>query len=195
MITLRRLGLLAAAIAAVVVLWMADAEDGLRDVPDEASPPTSAQPIGPEARAAASLPPARPGAAAPSAPPGLDFAEPADVARAYLVAAYSLRAEDRGTTNRRVLPFLAPNNPDNPRGLVVVDAPPPGQVTTARVDRLRVSARRADGTVIAFRAEVSLRDGAPTADPERRSTYVVLGRQDDGRWLVVRETSRLQPSD
>ncbi|MFC4003021.1 hypothetical protein ACFS2C_13685 [Prauserella oleivorans] len=187
----RRIATAAALAGALGVIWLAASN---ADAPPGETPPSSTaspaeQPIGPEARSAASPPPERPGDSVSSVPLGLDFRRPAEVARAYLVAAHSLRGTDRGRTNRRVLPYLAPDNPANPRGLVVVDPPPAGQATTATVDRLRVVGSDQARQRIAYEAQWS----APAID--RRTTFVVLARQPDGRWLVTQESTRLQPGD
>ncbi|MFI7679473.1 hypothetical protein [Actinophytocola sp. NPDC049390] len=149
-------------------------------------------PVGPEVRSSVSAPPDVPGRDDGTVPPGLDFRRPDQVAHAYLVAAHSLRDTDRDRTNRRVLPYLAPENPANPRGLVVADAPPRGQAVTAAVDDLRMTHTDEARTAIAYEASLSLRTGS---DLERRTTYLVLDRQPDGRWLVRQETAHLQPGD
>ncbi len=184
----------AAVIAATAgVVWLAATE--VESPPERPRVAPSARPelpVGPDVRSSMSVLPEVPGSDDGTVPPGLDFRRPDQVARAYLVAAHSLRDTDRDRTNRRVFPYLAPDNPANPRGLVVVDAPPPGQVVTAQVDDLRLTHTDEARTAIAYEARLSLRTGS---ELERRTTYLVLGSQPDGRWLVQQETAHLQPGD
>lgn len=185
------------------VLWLAGSnanapDEGSLSPPDSPSATSTTGPVRPDARRAVPAPPELPGESAPAASPGLDFTRPEDVAHAYLIAAHSLRDTDRNTTNRRVLPYLAPTNPDNPRGLVVTDAPPAGQETTAAIDQLRVATADQAGQMIAYEATWSVSTGTvgqPAAAPQRHTSFVVLQRQPDGRWLVTRESVDLQPGD
>lgn len=175
------------------VVWLVATE--VESPPERPRAAPSARPelpVGPEVRSSMSVPPEVPGRDDGTVPPGLDFRQPDQVARAYLVAAHSLRDTDRDRTNRRVLPYLAPDNPANPRGLVVVDAPPPGQVVTVQVDDLRRVHADEAGTAIAYETRLSLRTGS---ELERRTTYLVLGHQPDGRCLVRQENAYLQPGD
>lgn len=188
----RQIATVAAIAATAGVVWLIASE--VEEPPERPRTTPTLQPtvpVGPDVRASVSPPPEVPGDDAGVVPPGLDFGQPDQVARAYLVAAHSLRDTDRDRTNRRVLPYLSPDNPANPRGLVVVDAPPPGQTVTAQVDDLRLVRADEAGTAIAYQATLSLRSGTATY----RTTYVVLTRQPDGRWLVRQETASLQPGD
>ncbi|MEU0514517.1 MULTISPECIES: hypothetical protein [Amycolatopsis] len=190
----RRILTAAAVAAGFGLLWLVGSN---AESPSESElPPTGSTtptaPIGPDARRAASGAPQLPGESRAAIPPGLDFARPEEVARAYLVAAHSLTDTDRDRTNRRVLPYLAPTNPANPRGLVVVTAPPAGQATTAVVDRLEAAFSDETGQTVAYQATWS----AITGDARNTQTsYVVLQRQPDGRWLVTQESARLHPGD
>ncbi|MFJ8813774.1 hypothetical protein [Amycolatopsis thermoflava] len=188
----RRILTAAALAAGFGLLWLVGSNaDSPSDssLPSSGSTPTS--PIGPDARRAASAPAQRSGETAP-APPGLDFTNSEEVARAYLVTAHSVSAADQNRTNRRVLPYLAPTNPDNPRGLVVTGAPPAGKLATAVVDELAVAFTDEAGRSIAYQATWSTSTGAIR---ETQTTYVVLQRQSDGRWLVTQESARLHPGN
>ena len=189
----RRILAAAAVAAGFGLLWLVGSNASSPN-DSEVTPPsstTAAGPIGPDARRTASGPPQLPGEPGAAIPPGLDFARPEVVARAYVVAAHSLTDADRDRTNRRVLPYLAPTNPANPRGLVVV-APPAGQTTTAVVDRLEVAFADEPGQTIAYQATWSATTGEAR---HPQTSYVVLQRQPDGRWLVTQETARLHPGD
>ncbi|MFF5992370.1 hypothetical protein [Prauserella flavalba] len=178
------------------MVWLvaSDADAPPEETIKSSAAPTT-EPIGPQARSAASLPPERPGAPGSRDPSGIDFGRPTAVARAYLVAAHTLRDTDRGKTNRRVLPYLAPDNPANPRGLVVVDPPPAGQTTTATVEQLQMVGSDQARQRIAYEARWSVSTGRSAPKIDRRATFVVLARQPDGRWLVIQESTRLQPGD
>lgn len=192
----RRIAASAALAATAGVVWLvASKVDSPSERPRSAPAAQSTQrPIGQEARTGVSAPPELPGRYDGEIPAGLDFRQPEQVARAYLVAAHSLRQEDRGRTNRRVLPYLSPDNPVNPRGLVV-DAPPAGQTTTAQVEDLRLVQGDEAGQAVAYQARWSLLTGTSEFSVDWRTSFVVLVRQPDGRWLVSQETTHLQPGD
>ncbi|WP_147263917.1 hypothetical protein [Prauserella sp. PE36] len=193
----KRIATAAALAGAVGLIWLAasDADAPPEETITSSTAPATEQPIGPQARSAAAPPPERPGVPGSGVPSGIDFGRPTAVARAYLVAAHTLRDTDRGTTNRRVLPYLAPDNPANPRGLVVIDPPPAGQTTTATVEQLRVVGSDQARQRIAYEARWSGSTGRSDPRIDRRATFVVLARQPDGRWLVIQESTRLQPGD
>ncbi|WP_143101925.1 hypothetical protein [Amycolatopsis marina] len=105
-----------------------------------------------------------------------------------------MTAADRGKTNRRVLPYLAPDNPANPRGLVVAETPPTGRFTVT-MDQLTVVGSSESGRRIAYEARWSIAADESSEPGQQRSTFVVLARQPDGRWLVTQESARIQPGD
>lgn len=185
-----------ALLGALALVWVTASKlaDPVAELPSDRSPVTSPeQPVGPAARSAAGGEGELPGTLATRVPASIDFSRPTEVARAYLAAAYTVRAADRGRTNRRVLAYLAPTNPDYPRGIVVPDAPGPGQITKPVVNRVDVVRRNEDGSVIVYRAHWTVSMEAERA--QQRSAYLVLARQVDGRWLIAQDTPRLQPGD
>lgn len=195
----RQIAVTAALIGAAGLAWLSASDDDspIDDARTSNQATNSDEPIGPAARRSIGGSGELPGAATTDVPRGLDFTRPAEVARAYLVAAHSLREQDSGRTNRRVLPYLAETNPDYPRGIVVVDAPGPGEVAKTVVDRLDVVSKNQDGDATAYRARWTVSTGPKTAAAERveaRTSFVVLRRQLDGRWLVTQDTPRLQPA-
>lgn len=190
----RRIATATALAATAGVVWLLASK---LDSPPAARPPVeqaTQRPVGPDARAGVSVSPELPGRADIEIPPGLDFGQPDEVARAYLEAAHSLRDVDTGRTNRRVMPYLSPDNPANPRGLVVVDAPAAGRTTAQVVDLRRVQADRS-GRMVAYQARWSVLAGPSESSVEHRTSFVVLIRQPDGRWLVRQEATSLHPGD
>ncbi|MDX8143222.1 hypothetical protein SK854_13930 [Lentzea sp. BCCO 10_0061] len=151
--------------------------------PSSQAPRTTEEPVGPAARSAI-------GEAAPAplsgtlSAAGTNFADPRSVAKAYIEAAHSAEADEIGRTNRRVLPYLAPENPDNPRGSLVVEA-------TGKAVVISVEVAVGNEEQSAATTKVTWRSG----DGQLRETFVTLRRQPDGRWLVMAEMARLQPAD
>ena len=151
--------------------------------------------------------PLRRGSAAPPADPAVDPTDPEAVARGYLAAARSVGADDGGATQRRAAAYAVPGSPPAAVGVVVLDPPPRGQVRRARVTALDLLAADAAGLRRGYRATVSTTvisttvtgtgtagggppAPAPDATPDPTSTsYVVLARQPDGRWLVAQDTA------
>ena len=161
-----------------------------RGNPPAGQPLTSAtsadqQPPGPAARSAAAAPVDSPDPSIPAADPGVDFSDPRSVAEAYLTAAHTVRPEEAGRVNRRELPYLAPDNPDHPRGKVVADH----ESVVARVLSLDVV------TVDEIRGAIALRATWQAGGGPSQDRAVVLHRQPDGRWLVSQESARLRPAD
>jgi hypothetical protein len=147
-------------------------------------PPTTEEPVGPAARSAiGETPPARL-SGTPSAAAGTNFADPRSVAKAYVEAAHSAGPDEIGRVNRRVLPYLAPENPDNPRGSLVVEAT--GEAVVISVETVAGNEEQSAATT-----EATWRSG----DGRLRETFVTLRRQPDGRWLVAAEMAQLQPAD
>ncbi|WP_090063773.1 hypothetical protein [Lentzea flaviverrucosa] len=152
--------------------------------PPSQSPSPTEEPLGPAARSAIgeTLPP--PLSGTPSAAAGTNFADPRSVAKAYIEAAHSAEPAEIGRANRRVLPYLAPENPDNPRGSLVVDA-------TGKAVVISVEVAVGNEEQSAATTKATWRSG----DGQSRETFVTLRRQADGRWLVTAEMARLQPAD
>ncbi|SMD25536.1 hypothetical protein [Lentzea albidocapillata] len=147
------------------------------------APPSQAEePVGPAVRSAVGDTPQAPLSGAPSA--GANFADPRSVAKAYVEAAHSVEPDEIGRTNRRVLPYLAPENPDNPRGSLVVEA-------TGKAVVISVEVAVGNEEQSAATTKATWRTG----DGQLRETFVTLRRQADGRWLVTAEMARLQPAD
>lgn len=122
--------------------------------------------------------------------PVLDDVDPTDpeaVARAYLAAAHSALPTDAGRTHLRAAGYALPGTPPATVGVLVLDAPSEGTEAVAVVDALElVAADRADrrrGYAATVRTQV--RPGAGSTSAQR---YVVLARQDDGRWWVTAES-------
>ncbi len=150
-----------------------------------APPPSSTEePAGPAARSAIADTPQVPLSGTPSAAAGTNFTDPRSVARVYVEAAHSAEPAEIGRANRRVLPYLAPENPDNPRGSLVVDA-----TGKAVVISVEVAVGNEDQSAATTKATWRSGDG------QLHETFVTLRRQSDGRWLVTAEMARLQPAD
>ncbi|WP_037080950.1 hypothetical protein [Pseudonocardia spinosispora] len=143
--------------------------------------------------------PVGPGAAPAPPDASVDFTDPRAVARAYVVAGYSVRGSDAGRTNRRGTPYAAPGSPPNEVGVLPLTTPPTGRRSTATVTSVdQVAGEPTDtrrGYRVGYRsAEVT--DGA--AEPEDRrftsvhNRYLVLERQFDGRWLVTVDSAESQ---
>jgi hypothetical protein len=117
--------------------------------------------------------------------PAVDLTDPSAVAKAYVVAGYSLRDTDAGHTNRRAVPYAMPGTPPSTVGVLVVAAPAPGQrsaVTVTGVEQVNgeeTDVRR--GYLVSYRA------GGKPAGP--RTRYLLLVRQIDGRWLVAGDSA------
>jgi hypothetical protein len=138
--------------------------------------------------------PVRPGAVPAGPDPAVDFADPRAVASAYVVAAYSLRDSDAGTTNRRATPYAAPSTPPNTVGVLVLAPPPAGQTSAATVtDVVQVNGEPTDtrrGYLVGYRtSERPAPASAATAPGDRTTRYLLLVRQFDGRWLVAGDTT------
>ena len=139
--------------------------------------------------------PVDPGTAAPAPDPAVDLTDPVAVAKAYVVAAYSLRDTDAGHTNRRATGYAAPSTPPNTVGVLVLTPPAAGHTSTVAVtDVTQVSGEPTDvrrGYIVGFRTT----DRSPSATTnvsDRQIRYLVLARQFDGRWLVAGDTADAQ---
>lgn len=140
-----------------------------------------------ERRALAAAPALR--GADPAGPdPRVDLTDSAAVARAYLIAAHSARADDAGHTQRRGVPYAQPGSPAAV-GVVVLDPPSPQDERSATVTGLW-PAGSADNRR-GYRAQLSVRTGPPGGQASIAvvRTLVVLAGQPDGRWLVATETA------
>ena len=181
-----------AVVVAVLVGWAVVAGGAGSDAPagTEGVGPGAAL-SGPE-RAEVAGPPVQAGDAAPAADPTVVFTDPEAVARAYLVAAHSHLAPDAGRTNRRGLPYAVPGGPDGSVGVVVLDAPLPGQVSVAAVDGLALFGTSPAADRRGYRADYRIALGSAGAlgpPGPVRTRYLVLVRQADGRWLVAVDTT------
>jgi hypothetical protein len=194
----RSAGAIAASAALVVVAALLSLAVGLRAGRDlvEPGPPLGAVLDDADRRALDALP-VRRGAAAVPADPAVDLADPTAVARAYLAAARSAGPDDGGRTQRRAAGYAEPGSPPAAVGVVVLDAPPPGQVRTAAVAALDLVAADEADLRRAYRATVTTATGPPGGAPVTAGTtaYVVLARQPDGRWLVAADTPDLPEGD
>jgi hypothetical protein len=139
-----------------------------------------------------------PGAVPAGPDPSVDFTDPRSVASAYVVAAYSLRDSDAGTTNRRATPYAAPSTPPNTVGVLVLTPPPAGHTSAATVtDVTQVSGEPTDtrrGYLVGYRNSERPAPAGVTATPTaaRTTRYLLLARQFDGRWLVAGDTADSQ---
>jgi len=149
--------------------------------------------LSPADRDALGATPVRPGAAPAGPDPSVEFADPAAVATAYVVAAYSARDTDAGLTNRRATPYAEPSTPPNTVGVLVLAPPPADHTATASVtDVTQVSGEPTDtrrGYLVGYRT--SERPG-PATPGDRLTRYLLLVRQFDGRWLVAGDTADAQ---
>ena len=141
--------------------------------------------------------PLRRGAAPVPADPAVEFGDPAAVASAYLAAARSVAAGDGGHTQLRAAAYALPGSPPAAVGVVVLDAPPPGQVRTAAVAALDLAAADEADLRRGYRATVTTTTGPPGGPSTRvaSTSYLVLARQPDGRWLVAADTPDLPEGD
>lgn len=135
-------------------------------------------------------PPVVRGADAPPVDPAVDLGDPEAVARAYLVAAHTVTAEDAGHTHLRAAGYAAPGGPGSTVGVLVIDPPPPGAARRATVRTLELVASDPTDRRRAYLATVETATGPPAGPAEIAlvTTQVVLAHQPDGRWLVAAET-------
>ncbi|MGD9525832.1 hypothetical protein [Pseudonocardia sp.] len=130
---------------------------------------------------------------APALPvdPAVDLGDPEAVARAYLIAALSLVADDTGRTHLRAAGYAEPGSPPATVGVLVLDPPPPGEVRRAAVRDLELVAAAPDDRRRAYLAAVETITGPP-GGPGRNALvngHLVLAFQPDGRWLVASDTA------
>lgn len=180
-----------AATALIAGAWLLLAGPGQRAAP---GPDGSAGSVlSPSDRDALAAAPVDPGAPPGRPDPSVDFTDPVAVARAYVVAAYSLAGSDAGHTNRRATPYAAPDTPAGAVGVLVVTPPAAGHRTVATVtDVTQVGGDPTDarrGYLVGYRITG---DGAAAPPGQRRTRYLVLARQIDGRWLVAGDTAEAQ---
>lgn len=121
--------------------------------------------------------------------PAVDLTDPQAVARAYLAAAHSVLPGDAGHTQLRAAAYAQPGSPAASVGVVVLDAPPSGELRSADVTSLEPAG--ADGNRRGYRAVLRTATGPVTGarTVALMRSLVVLARRPDGRWLVVAETS------
>jgi hypothetical protein len=182
----------AAVVVAVLVGWAVVAASGCAEAASdlEGVGPGAAL-SGPE-RSELAGPPVQAGEAMPATDPAVVFTDPEAVARAYLVAAHSQVAADAGRVNRRGMPYAVAGGPDGGIGVVVLDAPPPGQVSVVTIADLALFATSPQGERLGYRAAYRIAVGPPGAlgpPSSVRTRYLVLARQADGRWLVTVDTT------
>ncbi|MBO0874503.1 MAG: hypothetical protein J2P19_14020 [Pseudonocardia sp.] len=180
-----------AATAVVAGGWLLLAAPGQPATPEPDGPTGSV--LSPADRDALAAVPVDPGAAPGRPDPSVDFADPVAVARAYVVAGYSLAGSDAGHTNRAATPYAAPNTPPGTVGVLVLTPPPPGHRAVAAVtDVTQVGGEPTDtrrGYLVGYRVTS---DGAEASPGQRRTRYLMLARQFDGRWLVADDTAEAQ---
>jgi hypothetical protein len=159
-----------------------------------AAPPPGEPPIGgaiseQDRKVLATVPVER---GAPPAPvdPSVDLTDPEAVARAYLSAARSVRPDDSGHTHLRAAGYAMPGSAAASVGVIVIDPPPAGSVRTATVTGLTLIAANGDDSRRGYRAEIGTATGPPGGPVavDMSTTYVVLARQPDRRWLVTAES-------
>jgi hypothetical protein len=189
------LGLAAAALVAAGWLLLAGPGPGQRaPAPRADGAPGSV--LSPADRDALAAAPVDPGAAPAHPDPSVDLTDPVAVARAYVVAGYSLAGSDAAHTNRRATPYAAPNTPPGTVGVLVLTPPAPGHRTVAAVtDVTQVGGEPTDtrrGYLVGYRL---IRDGALAPPGQRRTRYLVLARQFDGRWLVAGDMAEAQAGE
>jgi hypothetical protein len=140
-----------------------------------------------------------PSSATPPTTPLSPITDPEAAARAYLVAAETVTANDAGRRHDRAAPYMAPGNPALTTGLLVSDPPSAGHSRTIEVVAIDEHARNGDLDRIAFRItyqrHLSPTIPASTALPDGalRITYVVVERQVAGDWLVLSQSHELDP--
>jgi hypothetical protein len=175
----------AVAVAVALALLVGALQAADHDVV-EPGPPLGAVLDNADRRALAAVP-VRRGAATVRADPEVDLHDPVAVARAYLDAARASDADDRGRTRLNGAGYAEPGSPPAAVGVVVLDAPPPGQVRTAAVTALDLVASDQADQRRGYRAVVSTATGpvGGTSVTAASTTYLVLARQPDGRWLVA----------
>lgn len=180
-----------AATALVACGWLLFAGPGQRAAPEADGAAGSV--LSPSDRDTLAAVPVDPGAAPGRPDPSVDFADPVSVARAYVAAAYSLTSSDAGHTNRRAIPYAEPNTPPGTVGVLVLTPPPPGRRAVAAVtDVTQVGGEPTDtrrGYLVGYGVS---NDGAMAPPGRRRTRYLVLARQFDGRWMVAGDTAETQ---
>ena len=171
--------LLVAAAAVLAASWLRPPDDGrgppLGAVLDEAD------------RRAVGAVPVRRGAPPLPVDPSVDPTDPVAVARAYLVAARTADPADAGRTQLRAAAYALPGSPPAAVGVLVLDAPSPGQVRTAAVTALDLAAADDADLRRGYHATVTTTT-APHGARTVAAAYVVLARQPDGRWLITADT-------
>jgi hypothetical protein len=197
---------MAAVAAVVVVLW---STSGSGAGPSSADQTAVIDPSGPEhigapaldgpARRELDAAPVLPGAAPSGPDPAVELTDPAAVARAYVVAAFSVTDADAGHTNRRGAPYAEPGGPVA-LGVVVLDAPAPGMAAAAWVTAVTPTGSDPSGVRRSYAVAYLTRiesvgtpgTGGPAATPGATGPagmrYLLLVHQPDGRWLVAADT-------
>lgn len=181
--------LVAAGAAAVVVAAALLVAGGADATPPSGDPPIGAAISEQDRKALAAVPVERGAAPAPVAP-SVDMTDPQAVARAYLSAARSVRPDDAGHTQLRGAGYAVAGSAAAAVGVVVIDPPPAGSVRTATVTALKLIASNRDDRRRGYQAEIGTATGPPGGRVaiDITSTFVVLARQPDGRWLVAAES-------
>jgi hypothetical protein len=132
---------------------------------------------------------------APTGPdPSLDLSDPRAVVTAYVTAGYSVRDTDVGRTNRRASGYAAPNTPPSTIGVLVLDPPPPGHTNTAFVTDVTQVSGEPTGTRRGYLVGYRYGPQPPsvTVASDRRTRYLLVVRQFDGRWLVAGDAAAAQ---
>jgi hypothetical protein len=183
-------GLAAAAVVAVVLAVVTVATTGRAGDP----PPGAA--IGADDRRALAAVPVRRGPPPAPVDPAVDAADPRAVARAYLVATYSIEPDplepwSAGRTHRAGAGYALPGSPAAEVGMLVLDPPPAGSVRTAAVTALELVAADPADRRRGYRAELGLATGPPgaVAVVEKAVRDVVLVRVSGWGWLVAGDTT------
>jgi hypothetical protein len=181
--------LFAAGGAAVVVAAVLLVTGGAGAEPPSGDPPIGAA-ISEQDRKALAAVPAERGAAPAPVDPSVDLTDPEAVARAYLSAARSVRPDDSGHTHLRAAGYAMPGSAAASVGVIVIDPPPAGSVRTATVTALKLIAVDRGDRRRGYRAEIGTATGPPGGPVavDLVTTFVVLARQPDGRWLVTAES-------
>jgi hypothetical protein len=146
---------------------------------------------------------AGPGLAPDTAPdPVGPITDPQEAATAYLVAAESVTSDDADRRHRRAEPYMAPENPEARTGVLVADPPPAGSSRTIEILTVTRWSGNEEGDRVAYEIHYQPHlsptipagdETSPEGDP--RLAYVVVVRQDDGRWLVAQRAATLDPAE
>lgn len=122
-----------------------------------------------------------------STPPDADSSQ--DAVAGYLTAAHTVTADDADIRHRRHHPWLHESAPGRTGGHWTDEPPADGVTRTVEIVELDLHAAAEAGA--AWRVTYRLWDGDELH--AERTRYVATRQEADGRWLVVAETTELEP--